>query len=161
MSRSSLKFFLALSVLLNLSVLTAAGYKYVSHRHSRTSPFGTKMTRDRFVFEELSLTPEQTKAMREKMIPFHAEIDRRRAEIVAKRKELITLLRADAPDAGSIDAVIVQISAMQEEMQKKITRHMLEEKALLSREQQKAFLDLIEGAMTQGGQAGWSPAVQD
>jgi len=153
MSRSNVKFFLALSVLFNLTVLATAGYQYVSNSHSWTSPFGTKMARDRFLFEELSLAPEQMKAMREKAIPFRAEIDRRRAAIAAKRKELITLLRAEAPDAGAVDAVIAQISGLQEEMQKKITRQMLEQKALLDRQRQGRFLDLIERAMTQGGQA--------
>ena len=111
------------------------------------------MARDRFLFEQLSLSPEQTKAMRQKAMPFRAEVDRRRAEIAAQRQELIALLRADAPDAGGqVDAVIARISALQQELQRKITSQMLEQKALLSREQQGRFLDLIEGAMLQGGQ---------
>ena len=36
-------------------------------------------------------------------------------------------------------------------MQKEITGQMLEQKALLSPEQQERFLDLIESAMTAGG----------
>lgn len=152
MSRGTLKFLLVLSLLLNLSVLAVAGYSYVSRRHAWTSPFGTRMARDRFLFEELTLSPAQTKAMREKAIPFRAEIDRRRAEIAAERSELVALLRKDDPDPAQVDAVIAQISALQQEMQKKITRQMLEQKALLSREQQGRFIDLIEGAMLQGGQ---------
>lgn len=152
MNRGTVKFFLALSVLLNLSAVAAAGYHVVSQRNSWTSPFGTKMARDRFLFEELSLSPAQTRAMREKAIPFRAEIDRRRAEIAGRRKELIALLRSDAPDAASIDAAIAQIGALQEELQRKITRQMLQQKALLSREQQGRFIDLIESAMLQGTQ---------
>jgi hypothetical protein len=100
MSRGSLKFFLALSVLLNVSVLATAGFKYVSSRHSWTSPYGTKMARDKFLFEELSLTREQMKTMRQKAIPFRAEVDRQREAIVALRKELIGLLRTDARRCG-------------------------------------------------------------
>lgn len=153
MSRGSLKFFLAISVLLNLSVLSAAGYKYLSNRHSWTSPYGTKMARDKFLFDALSLTREQMTSMRQKATPFRAEVDRQRAAIVALRKELIGLLRSDAPDVGAIDAAIVRISALQEALQKQITRQMLAQKTLLNPEQQKSFLDLIERAMTQGGQA--------
>ncbi len=153
MSRGSLKFFLTLSVLLNLSVLGATGYKFLSNRHSWISPYGTKMARDRFLFEELSLTRDQMKTMRQKAIPFRAEVDRQRDAIVARRKELIGLLRSDTPDAAAIDAAIAQISELQETLQKQITRQMLEQKALLRPEQQSSFLDLIERAMTQGGRA--------
>lgn len=151
MSRGGLKFLLALSLLLNLSVLATAGYRYVAQRNAWMSPFGTRMARDRFLFEALSLTPEQKKQMREKAVPFREQIDRRRAEIVARRRELLALLRTDAPAAGQVDAAIAQISALQEDMQRQITRQMLEQKALLNREQQGRFLDLIEGAMAQGG----------
>ena len=153
MSRGSLKFCLALLVLLNLSVAAAAGYKYFAQSHSWTSPYGMKMPKDRFLFEELSLTRDQMQAMREKAIPFRAEVDRQRDAIVARRKELIGLLRSDAPEAGAVDALIAQISELQQTLQIKITRQMLEQKALLSREQQKSFLDLIERAMAQTGQA--------
>ena len=153
MSRGSLKFFLVLSLLLNLTLLATAGYKYASNRSAWTSPYGTKMARDRFLFDELSLSREQMQAMRKKAIPFRAEVDRQRATIVARRKELIGQLRSDAPDAGAIDATIAQISDLQETLQRQITRQMLEQKALLSPVQQKSFLDLIERAMTQGGQA--------
>ena len=153
MSRSTLKFLLTLSVLLNLTVLATAAYRYGSSRHSWTSPYGAKMPRDRFIFEELSLTRDQMKAMRQKAIPFRAEVDRQRAGIVARRKELIGLLRSDAPDAPAVDAAIAQISVLQETLQKQITRQMIEQKALLNRDQQKSFLDLIERAMSQGGQA--------
>lgn len=151
MSRGTLKFFLALSVLLNLTVLATAGYRFVSQRNSWTSPFGTKMARDRFLFEQLSLSPAQAKAMRQKALPFRAEVDRRRAEITAQRRELIALLRADTADPGQVAAVIARISALQQELQRKITSQMLEQKALLSRDQQGRFIDLIEGAMLQGG----------
>ncbi len=158
MSRNGLKFFLALSVLLNLSMLAAAGYKYLSQRHSWTSPFGTRMPSDRFLFEELVLSPAQTKTMREKAIPFRAEIDRQRTGIIARRKALIELLRSDHPDKEAIDAMIAQISTMQQSMQQAIARQMLDQKALLNPEQQKAFFDLIESAMTRGGETGCTPA---
>jgi Spy/CpxP family protein refolding chaperone len=112
------------------------------------------MQKDKFLFEKLSLKPEQTVAMKEKAIPFRKEIDEKRHEIANKRKELIGIMRADTPDVGAINSVISEISRMQEAMQKRVTIHMLEEKALLEKDQQKKFLDLIENAMTEGRQAG-------
>lgn len=157
MSRDRLRLFLVVSLLLNISVLATTGYLFASRAGRWVSPFGTTMPRDRFLFEELALKPEQVRAMRAKAMPFRAEIDRRRGEIAAARKELIGLLRAAEPAAGAVDAAIARVSALQEEMQKKITGHMLEEKALLDREQQRRFFDLIEGAMEQGGEAACRP----
>jgi Spy/CpxP family protein refolding chaperone len=159
-NNSVLKFALIASLILNFTVLATAGYLYYRQTSYWVSPFGMKMPKDRFLFDELSLRPEQRKAMREKAIPFRAEIDRRRQEIVKKRKELFTLMREENPDRKAIGAVIAGISGMQEEMQRRIAGHMLEEKALLDRDQQQKFLDLIESRMTQGVQAGCPPVEQ-
>lgn len=158
MRNKTAKFLLAVSLLLNLSVFAAAGYVYLNKSAYWISPFGTKMKKGSFLFDELSLRPEQAKAMREKAAPFRAEIDGLRLEIVRKRKELVELMRAESPDARAISAAVSGISRMQEEMQRKVTMHMLAEKALLDRDQQKRFFDLIENAMTQGRQAGCPPA---
>jgi len=158
MRGNTAKIVLAVSLLLNLSVFAAAGYFFFKDAGYWVSPFGTKMKKDRFLFEELSLGPEQMKAMRERAIPFRAEIDNMRLEIVQKRKGLIDLMRAENPDAGALDSLISEISRMQEEMQRKVTAHMLAEKALLDSGQQKKFLDLIEKAMTKGKQTGCPPA---
>ncbi len=160
-SNRTLKFTLIISLVLNLAFLTAAGYTY--YRQSRTwiSPFGVKMEKGRFLFEELSLKPEQLKALKERTIPFRAEIDKRRMDIAEKRKELIMLLRADRPDRKAVDAVIAEISGMQQEMQRKIAAHMLEIKASLDRGQQQKFFDLIESAMAEGTQAGCAPAAHN
>lgn len=161
MSRGGLKYLLAISLALNLSVIATAGYRYLSARGTWTSPFGTKMAKDRFLFEELSLTKQQMRTMREKAVPFRAEIDRQRAGILARRQDLIRLLRSDVPDTAAIDRAIAEISAMQQTMQRQITRQMLEQKSLLDSGQQQRFLDLIERAMEQGGHAGCAPAGQE
>ncbi len=98
--------------------------------------------------------------MREKAIPFRAEIDRKREEIAQKRKLLLDLIRQENPDKRAIDGVISEINKIQEEMQRMIAAHILEEKALLDKGQQKKFLDLIEDAMTKGKQTGCTPAVE-
>ncbi|HLE41780.1 MAG TPA: periplasmic heavy metal sensor, partial [Nitrospirota bacterium] len=120
-----LKFALVASLILNLSILVTAGYRYTMQSRYWVSPFGKVMERDRFLFEELSLRPEQLKAMKEKAIPFRAEIDRRRHEIMKKRKTLVALMRADKPDKKGLDATISEISRMKEEMQRMIAAHML------------------------------------
>jgi len=146
-----LKMALTVSLLFNLSVLGAVGYFYYQKNRYWETPFGVKVRKDRFLFEELSLRPDQIKKMREKAIPFRAEIDRKRQEIAAKRNYLIGLLRADAPDARAIKTAVSEISRIQEEVQGMAAAHILQEKAALDKEQQKKFLDLIENAMMQKG----------
>jgi len=157
MKNSLLKFALASSLVLNLTVLATAGYHHYQQSRSWVTPLGKVMDRDRFIFEDLSLKPEQLSAMKNKAMRFHGEIDRRRLEIEGKRKELITLLRVDNADQRAVDAVIRDISSSQERMQKMVVVHMLEIKASLGKDQQQKLFDLIEGTMTRSGSAACMP----
>jgi hypothetical protein len=148
MRNSILKLVLTASLILNISILATAGYMYYKQSDYWVSPFGVKIKKDRFLFEELSLRPEQLKTMKERAMDFRAEIDRRRKEIAGKRVTMLNLMRVDIPDKKAIDTVISDISGKQEEMQRVVAMHILEEKATLDKDQQKKFLDLIENAMT-------------
>jgi len=161
MKNSTLKFFLLISLILNISFLGAAGYQYHKMSTSWTSPFGYKMQKGHFLFEELSLRPDQMKTMRETATKFRAIIDEKRQAVATKRKELINLMRQDNPDRDAIAAAVSKISGMQEEMQKMIAMHMLDMKAGLDKEQQNKFLDLIDNAMTEGRQMGCPPTGQN
>ena len=151
MRNSILKFTLAASLILNISILATTGYVYYKQSDYWVSPCGVKMKKDRFLFEELSLRPEQIKTMKERAIDFRAEIDRRRKEITGKRTEMLNLMQADIPDRRAIDNTISDISRIQEDMQRVVAMHMLEEKATLDKDQQKKFIDLIKNAMTKEG----------
>ena len=157
MKNNLLKFALAASLLLNLTVIATAGYRYYTQSRYWVSPFGKVMEKDRFLFEELSLKPEQMAAMKSIAVPFRAEVDRRRQEIDAKRKELVELMRDQNPDKKAVDATIKEISGKQEEMQRMIAGHMLEIKASLNMDQQRKFLDLIERNMAGNGQMSCPP----
>jgi Spy/CpxP family protein refolding chaperone len=143
------KIALAVSLAFNLSFLVAAGVFYHQKSEYWISPFGAKVPRDRFMFEKLSLGSDQIKIMRESATLFHEQIDRKRQEIAEKRKDLIRLLRADAPDTASIHTVLAQISQIQEELERMVTTHILQQKAVLDRQQQGKFLDLIQNTAMQ------------
>lgn len=157
MKNSLLKFALAASLILNLTVFATAGYHYYQQSHTWVSPFGKVMEKDKFIFEELSLKPDQLAAMKNKAITFRAEIDRRRMEIETRKKELVTLMRNQNPDKKAIDATIKEISGKQEEMQRMIVGHMLEIKSSLDAGQQRKFFDLIERNMAGSGQMSCPP----
>jgi Spy/CpxP family protein refolding chaperone len=157
MKNRTLTLLLLASVILNISFLGTAGYQYYKQSAYWTSPFGMKIKKGSFLFEELSLKPEQAKSMRESATKFRAIIDEKRQTIASGRKELITLMRQDNPDRKAVEAVVSEISGMQEEIQRMIASHMLGMKAGLDKEQQTKFIDLIENAMTEGRQMGCTP----
>jgi len=161
MKNSAIKFLLLVSLILNSSFLGAAGYQYYRKSTSWTSPFGYKMQKGHFLFEDLSLRPDQMKTMRETATRFRTVIDEKRQAIATKRKELIALMRQDNPDRKALASVVSEISGMQEEMQRMIAMHMLDMKAGLDKEQQNKFLDLIDNAMTEGRQMGCPPTEQN
>lgn len=161
MKSKGLRFLLIASLLLNLSFLATAGYLYYTQSGYWLSPFGFKIQKNRFLFEEISLQPEQLNTMKEKAISFRAETDSIRREIAQRRKDLISLIRADSPDTKAIEATIAEISGMQKEMQRKLVIHILGSKTILDREQQEKFFDLIENAVERGRYLGCPPVEQN
>ena len=154
MKDNVLRHLLLVSVLLNLTILGTVGYRYYQKTANWTSPFGHTIKKNHFLFEDLALQSTQTEAMRNRAMPFRAEIDLQRADIAVQRKSLVALMRQEQPDMDAIEGRIAGISTVQEAMQRKVVTHLLEEKALLSKEQQGKFFDLIENAMNQGSQTG-------
>jgi Spy/CpxP family protein refolding chaperone len=151
MRTSFVKIALAVSLAFNLSFLVATVVFYHQKSEYWVSPFGARVPRDRFVFEELSLKADQIKILRENATRFHEEADRKRREIAGKRNDLLRLLRADSPDTRAIHAVLAEISRIQAEMGQMVAAHILQQKAVLDRPQQEAFFDLIQKVVMQGG----------
>lgn len=154
MNNSTVKYLLLISVLLNLTILGTTGYRHYQRNTYWASPFGQQMPQGQFLFEKLGLEPAQVEAIKKRAIPFRAEIDRQRTELAGKRQHLVTLMRQDTPDPSAISALIAEISAIQEQMQHRISAHMLEVKAMLDKGQQQRFLDLIENTMCKGSRTG-------
>jgi Spy/CpxP family protein refolding chaperone len=161
MKDNLLKYIFVLSLLLNVSLLGAAGYTYYRQNRNRTSPFGygpsghVPMTSTSihstsihsYLFESLSLKPEQRELFEKKARLFHEALDQKGANVDQLRKSLIELMRAERPDRKAIETDINEINRVQQEIQKMIVAHMLDFKSTLDRDQQKKFFDLIQGAM--------------
>ena len=144
-----IKYVLIVSLLLNFSMLGAAGY---THYKGKAAPHGMSSgcpdAHANHVFTQLSLNPSLRDAMQKKASAFHAALGGKRQEVLAKKAVLVGLMRAEAPDDKAIGGAISQINGEQEEMQKMIVAHILEFKGMLDRKQQQKFLDLIDEAMT-------------
>jgi Spy/CpxP family protein refolding chaperone len=147
---NTLKFILIISLVLNISFIGSYGYSvYREHQPQPEPGFSCDFRKGNiYPFQDLSLNTEQLKAFREKALPFHAAINEKRHEIVQKRSALFALIRSEKPDSKAIDVSISEINKLQEDMQKIIVGHMLEMKAMLGKDQQKKFLNLIEKNMT-------------
>jgi Spy/CpxP family protein refolding chaperone len=161
MKDSILKYILIVSLLLNVSLLGTAAYTHFRQTRfgpppfaglggppGQPAPFGPSM-----FFEQLSLKPEQVKLFQQKAGVFHSGLMKKRQEVDRLRVSLLALMRADNPDNKAIEGAIARINKEQEEMQKSVVSHMLEFKSMLNKEQQKKFMDMIDGAMTQRKEA--------
>lgn len=153
------QYILLVSLLLNLSLLGSAGYTHYQqtrhpvalsgHRVQGQAPSGSA-TQAHF-FEALSLKPDQRIRLQEKAKLFHGSLDKKQERVAHLKTSLLDLMRADQPDRKSIEAAVADISAVQQQMQEMVVAHMLEFKSILDREQQKKFLDLIQGTMAEKG----------
>jgi Spy/CpxP family protein refolding chaperone len=157
MKANLLKYILVLSLLLNFSLLGAAGYTYYQQNRHQPAPFGygvpgrLQVGSSSFhphLFEALSLRPEQRKRFEQKATVFHKTLQKKGQGVDRLRRSLFDLMGADHPDNKAIDTTIAEINGVQEDIQKMIVAHMLEFKAMLDKGQQKKFFDLIQGAMT-------------
>jgi Spy/CpxP family protein refolding chaperone len=155
MKDNILKFILAISLILNVSLLSTAGWVYYKQSMHRPPGHESEIHRGEFLFEELSLRPDQAKAVRAKALSFHAEIDAKRQSIREKRLLFIDLVRHDPPDREAIEAAITEINNMQKDMQKMVTTHILELKAELDKDQQQKFLSLLQDAMMKRTRGPW------
>jgi len=165
MKNNLLKYMLVLSLLLNFSLLGAAGYRY--YRQSRYRPVhfgygpaGHPADLQPYIFEALALKPDQRKQFEQKAELFHAALDKKRLQVDRLRKSLFELMRTDNPDRKAIAAGIVEINGIQESMQKLVVAHLLEFKSMLDKEQQKKCFDLIQQAINGGQGAGCPEALQ-
>jgi Spy/CpxP family protein refolding chaperone len=143
-----LKYILILSLLLNVSLLGAAGYTHYQQSRSHLAAPISCDHHSNYLFQELSLKPEQIKLFQEKAESFHGALNRKRQAVNQLRESLFGLMGADNPDHKAIEAAITRINSNQHDMQMMVVAHMLEFKAMLDKDQQKKFLSLIKDTMS-------------
>ena len=157
MKNNILRYVLILSLVLNFSLLGAAGYSYYQQNRHRPLPFGYGTpgqvpagctSIQPYLFEALALKPEQRRLFEQKAPLFHQALDKNRQEVDRLRRSLFDLMGVDYPDNKVIEATIAEINGVQEAMQKLVVAHMLQFRSMLDKDQQKKFFDLVQGAMT-------------
>lgn len=142
MKGKALKAVLLVSLLFNLSIISAAGYFY--YRDHLCAAADRAGKREQAFAKRLSLTPEQRERIREEDRRFQSASAKARADILEKRKRLTAVLKEDAPDAAAIDALLSEIAALQGQVEAEAIGHILNEKAVLNAEQKAEFGRLLD-----------------
>ena len=122
---------LAVSLCLNAGFLTAYGVHWYGHSH-RPQP-----GRDMALPADVRARVEANyKAFRRELLPMESQL-------AAQRTKLLDLLASDQPSPQAIADQQARIVAVQGQIVQMLTRHLLEQKRLLTPEQQRQFFDHI------------------
>ena len=144
MSNRALLMLLLLSAAINLGVLGRATYRYCC-TWMEGQPAGHFMpTSQSPAYADLQLSNLQA----DQIDGIHAEVQRRleplREEMKRLRREFLDLFGAGTTDRRTLELKIGEMSAVQEQIEKVVVDSLLQEKDVLSPEQQGALLKLLE-----------------
>jgi Spy/CpxP family protein refolding chaperone len=116
----------------------------------------------RYSFEEVQLGPEQRAKMVAGREEFVAAVDRIGSRIVGLQVRMIDAVAADQEDRRAIDAAIGEIQAQQQEMQRTVIEHLLEDKRLLTPDQHSEFFSILKARVRAQGtpRPPWMPRRQ-
>jgi len=106
---------------------------------------------------DLSLSSEQVARFQEYRQAFHAELDSLSAQQNTLRQQLIQELIAASPDPTRLSEIVESINRLQLEAQKRVVKHLLDIKGILSLEQQEKFFTVVlERFISAGGPGKYS-----
>ncbi len=97
------------------------------------------------------LTEEQRTRVQEIRLSFLPHVEKIRQELCTKRISLAKALFSEPTDRRSVDLIAQSILESQSELELEVIEHILEEKELLSSEQQRSFYDIILQQFAHGG----------
>ncbi|MEN6622525.1 MAG: Spy/CpxP family protein refolding chaperone [Smithella sp.] len=147
--RRGLILILILSLSINAAAVMTVGYHYLQNKcFISKQPCLLKQTSNH-LYQSLGLTEAQSA----KMIPlshsFHSRISKLEAAIKEKRSSLVDKLEGN--DTGQVEALRLEIAALQQEMHKEVIGHILETGKILNPEQKKQFFTLLKSSFSSGG----------
>ncbi len=125
-----LKILLAVSLCLNLGFLGASGFKALQHRRVHG-------------MSELKLTPEVDAKMDANFKAFRERLGSLNKDLRTERLAMLDLLASENPSPQAISAQQAKVMAATERMLQLTDDHLLDQKKLLSPEQQRLFFDHI------------------
>lgn len=141
MKASTLRLALILSLLVNLGVLGAIGYRALGPGAARQATGAT----DGFpgLARHLSLSQEQQSRWREAETAFVARLADGGREILQRRNRLIDEIFAESPDAARIEAERAGIARLQDDRQRIVIEQLLREREILDAGQRARLAQLL------------------
>jgi hypothetical protein len=140
MRRSSLKFALALSLLLNAGVLGAVAYQAVKYGGL---PPVIDTTREAHAADFLRLSPEQRERWRTLEADFMAGFKADARAIAEHRERLIREIFSDTPAVKTVEAERETIARLQTEQQRRVIAQLLREREILDSTQRHTLADFL------------------
>ena len=141
MKSSRLRAALVLSLLMNLGVLGAIGYRAL--KPDPAHPQVGAADGFRGLARHLSLSEEQQRRWRDAETPFIGRLTESGSEILRHRNRLIDEMFADAPDPARIEAVRANIARLQNERQQIVVQQLLREREILDPDQRARLAQLL------------------
>lgn len=131
MKTSALRVTLVLSLLVNLGVLGALGYRALQAAQSPS------------LVQQLKLDAEQRRHWQEAEAIFLKRLTADSSEIRLRRNSLVTRIFADTPSTAAIEVERAAIASLQERQQKLVIAQLLREREILDADQRERLAQLL------------------
>lgn len=143
MKRNILVLALIFSVAVNIGILGSVGYHWLKkkggerhHQEAQHSPLG-------FLAKELRLSPSQIREIESLRKSLEPKLEEIREKLREKRAQLVNMLKEPEHDSAKINLLIKEIESLQTKLQKIAINHLLQEKKILTPEQQEKFFSIV------------------
>lgn len=141
MKASALRLALILSLLVNLGVIAAIGYRSLM---PAAAPHATQAADDfPGLARYLSLSADQQRRWREAEAAFVAQLAAGEPEILRRRNRLLDEIFTATPDASRIEAERAAIARLQDERQRIVIEQLRREREILDRAQRARLAQLL------------------
>jgi len=138
---TTLRFALILSLLVNLGVLGAIGYRAIAPGEG---PHGPEAGGEfRGLARHLSLSDEQQRHWRETEKAFLAQLTAGAEEIRQHRDRMIREIFAGVPDVAKVETERAAIARLQDEQHRLVIEQLLREREMLDERQRGLLLELL------------------
>ena len=143
MKRNLLIFGLVLSITINIGVFGSIGYQWLKSRGEKSHLGETAHSPMTAFCERLGLSEEQIIKMEPLRETLNSRIEEIKTELREERIQFLIYLKEPVPDQEKITAELSKIVSLQTELQKIAVDQMLQEKKILTPEQQEIFFSII------------------
>ena len=138
---------LIFSLAVNIAAVVTIGIQWSRHfgRHHPLLSEPPFSDRHREIFRRrLDLTEDQFRKVKEVQDQLADELETKHGLLRERREALFHKLREPDPDREEIDSLLVEISVLQADIERKVVDNLLEMKDVLTPEQREKLLSLID-----------------